>query len=128
MHQLSSPQQHSLLFCKKLGCACQLRSSHKQTRSRMVYMCSVHACIICIQELHKGSDSSSDQKVKQLTSENQMLENKVEKLKMQNEQLIKVHSKCKLNRSVSESDIDYQVQYIYDTLCSYACISGIISM
>ena len=84
----------------------------------MVYMCSVHAYIVCIQELHKGSDSSSNQKVLQLTSENdslnsenKMLKNELEQLRRQKEKLITAHCKNR-NRSVSESEIDYQVQYI----------------
>ena len=99
----------------------------------MVYMCSAHVCIVCIQELCKGSDNLSNQKILQLHAENEslnsqieVLESNIKALRKEKEQIIAFHRKYS-SRSNFESDIDDQV-HTYDTVCSYVCVGRIISM
>ena len=56
------------------------------------------SCIV-LQEMHKSSSSSSDQKVIQQSSEIEMLNIKLETLRKQHMQLIDIHSKCKSQKS-----------------------------
>ena len=56
--------------------------------------------VICMQET---SDSSSDQKFLQQSSEIMMLKSKLEKLRKEKKQLIDIHSKCKSRNEISVS-------------------------
>ena len=71
------------------------------------------SCIVCMQEMCKNSDSSSDQKVSQQSSEIMMLKTELETVKKQNKQIIDIHSKCKSRKENSRSifiQTDDQVQ------------------